>query len=112
MKRELPLWIANLLGPIVWFALLSVGFYVVPPAHESGRHGALFLLHGVAAILIAVSIAIGFVELKRGVGDTADVVVQRRRFLAISAISLSAISLLIVAGMLITTLLLPPGAEP
>ena len=112
MKRDLPLWIANFLGPLVWFALLSIGYYVVPPAHETARAGTLHLIHAVALVLIFVSLAIGVVELKRGAGDSGDVTVQRRRFLAISAISMSALSFLIAAGMLLTTLLLSPGAEP
>jgi hypothetical protein len=112
MKRDLPLWIANLLGPLVWFALLSIGYYVVPPAHETARAGTLHLIHVVALVLILISLAIGVRELKRGAGDMADVTVQRRRFLAMSAIGMSALSFLIAAGMLLTTLLLSPGAEP
>jgi hypothetical protein len=112
MKREWPLWLANFLGPLVWFALLSISYYVVPPAHETARAGTLHLMHAVALVLILVSIIIGVVELKRGAGETADVTVQRRRFLAISAICISALSFLIAAGMLLTTLLLSPGAEP
>ena len=112
MRRDVWLWFANFLGPITWFVLLSTAFYVVPGAHESGRVWTVRGMHGAALVLVIVSIAIAVRELKLGAGDTSDVMVQRRRFLALSALGVSAISLLIVIGMSLTTLLLQPGAEP
>ena len=112
MKRETWLWLANALGPVTWFAMLTAGFYLVPPAHETGRDAILLGVHAVALVIVIASFVVGIRELKLTAGDAGSVLVQRRRFMAVSAIGFAAISLLIIAGMLIAVAILGTGAEP
>ena len=112
MKRDAWLWLANALGPVTWFVLLTGGFYLVPSAHETAHTSAVIAVHVVALVLVLVSYVVAIRELKLTVGDAGDVLLQRRRFLAITALGFATISLLIIAGMLLAVGILGTGAEP
>jgi hypothetical protein len=112
MKRDAWLLAACALGPVTFFILLVVAYGVTPGAHEDGRAWTLRLLHAAALVVVVGVLAIAVRELKLTAGDTSDTVVQRRRFLAIFGLAVSLLSLLLVIGMAIATLILRPGMEP
>jgi hypothetical protein len=111
-RRDTWLTIGTLLGPTAWFTLLVCAYWAVPGAHEAGRQWKLRALHGGAALVAIIALLICVRELKLSVGDGNDMVVQRRRFIALAGIALCALSLLVIFGMAVPTFLLWTGAEP
>ena len=100
------------LAPVTQFALLVIAYYVTPGAHEAGRNWTLRFIHLGALLLTLASLAISTRELFLTTGDAGDSVIQRRRFLAICGIALSAFMTLLVIGQAVPTFLLWTGAEP
>lgn len=111
-RHDIWLGIAAASGPMIWAVLLVASWYVTPGAHERGRAGALQLMHVAAAIVVIAGGLLALRELRRSAGDLSDTVVQRRRFVALSAVVLSVLSLVLVIGSAIPAFVLPPGAEP
>jgi hypothetical protein len=111
-RRDTWLTIGTVLAPATFLALLACAYWAVPGAHEPGREWKLRALHGGAALIAIGSLIICARELKLSVGDGNDTVVQRRRFMAIVGIAVTALSLLLIVGMSVPTFLLWPGAEP
>lgn len=100
------------LAPATQFALLVVAYYVTPGAHEYGRQWTLRLIHLGALVLTLASLAISVRELMLTVGDATGSINQRRRFLALCGIALSALMTLLVIGQAVPTFMLWTGAEP
>jgi hypothetical protein len=112
VKREGWLWLGLVLGPSTWFVLLIASYAVTPGAHESSRAWTLRALHGGALLLAIAATVISWRELSCNVGDVEQTVLQRRRFVAIFALVVSVLSILLVVGSALPTLLLWPGSEP
>jgi hypothetical protein len=106
-------WIAAAAGPIAWFACHVASWMLAPPAHETGSVAPLLAIDAVA---LAVAIAAGVVALRRARSlyrtPPVDRAVQRARFVAISGVALSALSIILMIGLALPTFLLLPGAEP
>lgn len=102
--RDRILWFAIAAGPLAWFADHSISYAIVPPAHMFGRTTALIAVHLVATVVCVVAGIAGAREL----GSSH----QRARFMAAGAVATASISLLLVLGNSIVTLMLTPGAEP
>jgi hypothetical protein len=111
-RRDIWLTIGLVLAPTTWLTLLVCAYWAVPGAHEPGRQWMLRALHGGAALIAIASLIICLREVKQSVGDGNDMVVQRRRFMALAGVAITAISLLVILGMAVPTFLLWPGAEP
>jgi hypothetical protein len=111
-RRDIWLTIGVVLAPTAWLTLLVCAYWAVPGAHEPGRQWLLRGLHGGAVLVAIVALVICVRELKLSVGNGNEMVVQRRRFMAIAGIAITALSLLVILGMAVPTFLLWPGAEP
>jgi hypothetical protein len=111
-RRDTWLTIGTMLAPVTWLTLLVAAYWAVPPAHEAGHQWRLRGLHAGAAVIAIAAIAICYRELKLSIGDGNLALVQRRRFMALVGIAISALSLLVILGMAVPTFLLWTGAEP
>lgn len=112
LNRDHWLLLAISAPPVVWFALLSLAYWAVPGAHEPGRLWLLRGMHIGASLLVVIALALIAREIRLTTGDGNDVVVQRRRFLAIAGFALGALVLLVIIGMAVPTFMLWTGAEP
>jgi hypothetical protein len=110
MRRD---WFAVFAGPMAWFAAHAASWLLVPGAHEAGDLAALYAID---AIALAIAVAASMIALGRTRAllreSPADRRVQRARFVAISGLALSALSVLLVIGLALPVFLLSPGAEP
>jgi hypothetical protein len=106
-------WAAVFAGPLAWFAAHVASWMLVPPAHRTGGRGAMLAIEAVAlAIAIAAGLsALARARLLRRV-PADDGRVQRKQFIAIAGVALSAISIVLLVGMTLPNVLLIPGAEP
>jgi hypothetical protein len=104
MKHEAWLWLLVLAGPVAWAIDFNVSYAMTPPAHEHGSVTSLLVMHGVAFVVALVAGVASVLELRA----TA----ERPKFMAAIAAGLSLISMLLVIGNAIPTLMLTPGAEP
>jgi hypothetical protein len=102
--RDRILWFAIVAGPLAWFGDHSIGYAIVPPAHLWGRTTALIAVHLAATVVCVVAGLVGARELRSPH--------PRARFMAVAAVAFATISLLLVLGNSIVTLVLTPGAEP
>jgi hypothetical protein len=106
-------WIAAAAGPIAWFSALVASWMLAPAAHEAGSLGPLYAIDA-AALVVAVAagaVAMGRVRRLRRL-PPGDRRVQRDHFVAVSAVALSALSIVLVIGLALPNFLLLPGAEP
>ncbi|HEX2690965.1 MAG TPA: hypothetical protein VHN14_30335 [Kofleriaceae bacterium] len=106
-------WVVVCAGPVAWFCAHVACWMLAPGAHEAGRLGGLYLVD-LAALVISILagvLALGRVRALRDV-PLADRRDQRARFLAVSGLALSALSILLIVGLTLPILLLSPGAEP
>jgi len=109
-------WFAVVAGPLAWFCAHVTSWMIAPGAHEVGRVAGLYMVD-IAAL--AISITAGALALDRLYrsqtlrdGPPADAGVQRARFLAMSGLGLSVLSIVLVVGLTLPLVLLSPGAEP
>jgi hypothetical protein len=110
MRRE---WFAVLAGPLAWFAAHVASWMIAPGAHESASRAALWVIDLVALAIAVVGGAVGLGRLRAlGAAESGERATDRARFVAASGVGLSALSVLLVLGLTLPTLLLLPGAEP
>jgi hypothetical protein len=106
-------WFAVFAGPLAWFAAHVASWMVVPGAHEAGSVVGLVVIDTVALAIaiIAGALAAGRARqlLRQPPGDRQT---QRARFVAVAGVLLSAVSILLIIGLLLPVALLGPGAEP
>lgn len=100
------------IAPLAFLGLLALAYWVVPPAHEPGRQLLLQGMHAGALVIALVGLGLCIHDLYRTAGTADARIVQRRRFVAVAGILGAAISVLLIIGMAIPTLMLWPGAEP
>jgi hypothetical protein len=97
-------WFPVIAAPIAWFAALVAGWMLTPPAHEDGPLTTLHVIHLIAIGIIVVAGISAAVRLRGSTGS--------RRFLAWGGLGLAALTLLLVIGLAVPTLILFAGAEP
>jgi hypothetical protein len=110
MRRD---WIFAAAGPLAWFIAHVASWMLTPGAHETAGLAALYAIDA-AALVVAVTAGAGALGRLRSLGRAApaDRHVQRARFLALSGLGLSGMSIVLIIGLAAPYLLLLPGAEP
>jgi hypothetical protein len=100
-------------GPTAWFAAHVIDWIVTPGAATGGRENVLRIVQ-VAALVVAGVATLLSIRLLRRTRREDDTLArgQRTRWLATSAVALSALSLLLIASNLFVTFALVPGQEP
>lgn len=100
-------------GPAAWFVAHVASWMLAPPAHETGGRGAIWAIDA-AALAVAVLAGLGALARLRRLAAAAPVdrQVQSARFLAGAGVAVSALSILLMIGLVLPTFLLVPGAEP
>jgi hypothetical protein len=106
-------WAAVFAGPLAWFAAHVASWMLVPPAHRPGGRTAMVAIELVALAIAFVAglSALARLRLLRRV-PADDHRVQRKQFIAIAGVALSAITIVLMIGLTLPNLLLTPGAEP
>jgi hypothetical protein len=106
-------WFTVVAGPIAWFAALVADWMLAPGAHQAGSLAGLYAIDLAALAIVgtAGALALGRIRALRGVPPVHRPH-QRAWFLAASGIGLSALSVVLVVGLVLPKLLLAPGAEP
>ena len=106
-------WICVLAGPLAWFIAHVASWMLAPGAHETAGLAGLYAVDA-AALVISVAAGLAAAARLRGLGRVAPVdrAAQRARFLAASGLGLSAISILLMIGLVLPNILLGSGAEP
>jgi hypothetical protein len=100
-------------GPLAWFIAHVASWMLVPGAHEAGSVAALWAIDAAALAVAVVAGVIGLGRVRVLSRQTpVDRRVQRALFVAASGVALSALSILLVIGLTLPTVLLLPGAEP
>jgi FtsH-binding integral membrane protein len=113
MRSEAKIWSAAAAGPFAWFGVLVASYALTPDAYTEGSNSLLTILH-VIAIAIAVGggvIALSEYRRLRAVQSEEDIT-ERARFVAMFALGLALLSIVVLIGSSLPTLLLPAGAEP
>lgn len=102
------IWLGLLGAPLAFALLLSVSYALVPWACVEQRG---FVLHAVSALAVAVGIFAGWTAWRAWREESTkggDPIAERRRFLALSAVLLSAFFLLVILVLEIPNLILEP----
>ena len=102
--RDWRLSIAIAASPLAWFGDHSIGYALVPEAHHYARVTSLIVVHLIATVICVIAGLVGARDLR---SESA-----RVRLMAAMAVGFACISLLLVLGNSIVTLMLTPGAEP
>jgi hypothetical protein len=106
-------WLAVAAGPLAWLVAHVASWMIAPGAHDAGGVVSLFVIDTVA---LAIAIVGGLVAARRLRAlkrqPPVDRRVERARFVALCGLALSALSILLVIGLMLPLGLLVPGAEP
>jgi hypothetical protein len=106
-------WVFAAAGPLAWFIAHVASWMLAPGAHETAGLAALYAIDA-AAFIVAVTAGAGALVRLRSLSRVApaDRRVQRARFVALSGLGLSGMSIVLVIALALPHLLLLPGAEP
>jgi amino acid transporter len=99
-------WVLVFAAPITWFVAHVGNWMVAPGAHDVRSLWRLGLIDAVAAVVVVSALAASIVRLRANRED------ERRQFLLLGAVGVSALVLLLMIAMALPTLMLPAGAEP
>jgi hypothetical protein len=101
-------WLALFAGPVAWFCAHVASWMLGPPAHEKHSLGAIYTIDAIALVIAIVAAASALLRWRALRGTDRG----RDRFLAVSGVALSALSILLIVGIALPDFLLIPGAEP
>jgi hypothetical protein len=99
-------WVLVFIAPITWFVAHVGNWMVAPGAHDVRSLWRLGLIDGAAVAIVVIALAASIVRLRANRDG------ERRQFLLLAAIGVSALVILLMIAMALPTLLLPAGAEP
>ena len=106
-------WLFVFAGPLAWFAAHVASWMIAPGAHESGRVRGLVVVDLIALAIAFGALVIAAIRVRALVGQPADDrQAQRARFMAGGGLALSALSIVLLVGLVLPVVLLAPGAEP